>query len=169
MSKRNTQLPMEVYNTPWLYEIQPNVRLVDVGKWMLFYDNSMMNHAWIKARKLFREDKLYGIASIKCSTSYNNPRSSSSYSGVIIFYCCNSSDQDVIMDIGLKLLNSMNYKEQKVIYYKTDEQTLKGTSATGATKNYTYRIYNHLYSPRRLLWVIKNVILTYSILSRDIC
>lgn len=52
-------LPLEVSDSPWLYENKNDgVKSVDTGKWMLFYDKSLMNEAWIIAKKLYRENKL---------------------------------------------------------------------------------------------------------------
>lgn len=46
-------LPLEVSDSPWLYENKNDcVKNVDTGKWMLFYDKSLMNEAWIIAKKL---------------------------------------------------------------------------------------------------------------------
>ena len=44
----NTDLiPLEVNDFPWLYENKNNgVKKVDSGKWMLFYDKSLMNEAY---------------------------------------------------------------------------------------------------------------------------
>ena len=44
-----------------------------------------------------------------------------------------------------------NYKEQKIIYYKTDVQTREGTNATGSKKNHTYKLVNTLYKGKCLI------------------
>ena len=99
----SNKLPLYVTEYPWLYEEhiietdditnylsenydfissatifkKPNEYIItrsNQGKWMLFYDFSLINEKWLEAKSLFREKKLNGITSIKCSTNYNNPR-----------------------------------------------------------------------------------------------
>ena len=49
-------LPLEVSDSPWLYENNnEGAKSVDTGKWMLFYDMSLMNEAWVLSKKLYRE------------------------------------------------------------------------------------------------------------------
>ena len=145
-------LPLEVSDSPWLYENKNDgVKSVDTGKWMLFYDKSLMNEAWNIAKKLYRENKLDGVKSMKCSTTYENPRASTLEEGIIILYCNNSSNEETIMNIGKKIIEMFDYKEQKIIYYKTDLQTREGTIATGSKKNHTYKLFNHLYKGKCLI------------------
>lgn len=79
------------------------------GKWMLFYAKHLMNEAWLIVKKLYRENKLEGVTSMKCSTSYENPRASTS-DGVIILYCKNSSNEEQIMKIGKNILRASYWK-----------------------------------------------------------
>ena len=145
-------LPLEVSDSPWLYENKNDgVKSVDTGKWMLFYDKSLMNEAWIIAKKLYRENKLDGVKSMKCSTAYENPRASILEEGIIILYCNNSSNEETIINIGKKIIEMFDYKEQQIIYYKTDLQTREGTIATGSKKNHTYKLFNHLYKGKCLI------------------
>ena len=145
-------LQLEVSDSPWLYENKNDgVKSVDTGKWMLFYDKSLMNEAWNIAKKLYRENKLDGVNSMKCSTAYENPRASTLEEGIIILYCNNSSNEETIMNIGKKIIEMFDYKEQKIIYYKTDLQTREGTIATGSKKNHTYKLFNHLYKGKCLI------------------
>ena len=76
-------LPLEVYDEPWLVEKKPIVnKLIEIlhvrreeldGIWALYFnDKSLMNEIWKLAVKSFREGKLNGVYSIKCSTEYNN-------------------------------------------------------------------------------------------------
>ena len=111
----------------------------------LFYDKLLMNDSWMLAKKLYRENKLQDIMSMKCCTVKKNPRASSNSEGIIILYCTNSSNEKTIMKIGKKILEMFNYKKRRIIYYKTDSQTYEGTSATGCKKNHTYKLVNHLY------------------------
>ena len=106
-------LPLEVSDSPWLHENLDSEGVSigeNTGKWMLFYDKSSMNEVWISAKKLYRENKLYGIKSMKCSTAYENPRASTLDDGIIILYCNNSSNEEEIMNIGKKILEMFNYK-----------------------------------------------------------
>jgi hypothetical protein len=147
-------LPLDVSDSPWLYENNnEGTESVDSGKWMLFYDKSLMNEAWFLAKKLYRENKLDGVKSMKCSTAYENPRAATSEKGIIIFDCNNSSNEEIIMNIGKKIIEMFDYKEQKIIYYKTDLQTREGTIATGSKKNYTYKLFNTLYKGKCLIKV----------------
>jgi hypothetical protein len=122
------------------------------GKWMLFYNKQSMNENWILAKKLYRENKLDGVVSMKCSTLYKNIRASPD-DHVIILYCNNSNDEEIIMNIGKKILVLFNYIESQTIYYKTDEQTMEGTIATGCIKNHTYKLLNPLYKRKCLIQI----------------
>ena len=129
-------LPLDVDNSPWLYEeLNNGIESIDTGKWMLFYDKHLMNDSWMIAKKLYRDNNFAkDVISMKCSTNYVNPRSSSLDNGIIILYCSNSSNKEKIMNIGKKILERFDYKEKENIYYKTDLQTREGTSATGSKK-----------------------------------
>jgi hypothetical protein len=155
MNFLNTNLlPLDVLESPWLKEKKDNIVFnADIGKWMLFYDKKFINEAWILATKLYRENTLDGVISMKCSTAYVNPRASSVNSGVIILYCQSSSNENQIMQIGKEILELMNFRESNYIYYKTDFQTHEGTRATGCKKNYTYRLANHLFGGKCLLTI----------------
>tara|TARA_Y100001958_G_C21213971_1_gene539458 strand:- start:1172 stop:1657 length:486 start_codon:yes stop_codon:yes gene_type:complete len=145
-------LPLEVNESPWLVEKKnDNCDPIDIGKWMLFYDKLLMNDAWSCTKKLFRENKLTDIISMKCSTAFENPRASTLDEGVIILYCSDSSNKEKIMNVGKNILKLLNYKKRKYIYYKTDNQSRNGTRATGTEKNYEYKIYNHLYKGKCLI------------------
>lgn len=145
-------LPLDVIDSPWLYENNnEGTKSVDTGKWMLFYDKSLMNEAWFLAKKLYRENKLDGVISMKCSTAYENDRASTLEEGIIILYCNNSSNEETIMNIGKKIIEMFDYKEEKFIYYKTDLQTHKGTIATGSKKNHIYKFFNTLYKGKCLI------------------
>jgi len=147
-------LPLDVCDSPWLYEnpdITKGLSHSEVGKWMLFYGKQMMNDSWRNATKLFRANKLDGVISMKCSTNLDNPRASSLDNGIIILYCSDSSNEEKIMNIGKKILEMFDYKENQLIYYKTDLQTREGTIATGSNQNHTYKLFNHLYKRKCLI------------------
>jgi len=148
---RNELLPLEVNCSPWLYESNNEDIMVDSGKWMLFYNKSLMNEAWKKAKKMYRENKLDGVISMKCSTLYENPRASTLEKGIIILYCNNSSNEKTIMNIGKNIIKMVDYKESTYIYYKTDFQTIEGTIATGRKQNHTYKLFNPLYKRKCLV------------------
>jgi hypothetical protein len=133
--------PMSVTDFPWVFHGDSSVEMNNVGKWMLFYPVCQIDNKWKEMCDLYDNRKLIGISSMKCSTAYENSRSSNSDEKVIILYCNNSDDEKQIMEIG-KILKQyiQDYKTSNTIYYKTDKQTKIGTYATGARKNYTYKL-----------------------------
>jgi hypothetical protein len=148
MKKYNNSnlLPLNINKYPWIFE--NNGKIIenkDTGKWMLYYPKSILNEYWVKSKKLYKLNKLEGIKSLKCSTNYKNLRSKSNEEGVIIFYCNNSNNKDLILNIGKKIIKLLDYTERSIIYYKTNEQTLYGTRATGNKKNHKYKLRNELY------------------------
>jgi hypothetical protein len=147
----NTNLsPLDVSDYPWLYEYMNSDAGVDIGKWMLFYDKTLINDAWMRSGQLFRDSKLLSVRSMKCSTNYENPRASNLNEGVIIFYCSNSTDEESILKTGTTILNMLDYDTKPFIFYKTDLQTHEGTAATGKKKNHTYKLVNPLYRYKKL-------------------
>ena len=77
---------------------------------------------------------------MKCSTQFENSRSSNKNDGVIILYCNNSTNEDEIIKIGKRIVTYIQDYPNRTIYYKTDVQTHNGTRATGSTTNYTYKL-----------------------------
>jgi len=137
---------MDISESPWLYEKKPNTIIENSGKWMLFYPKNVMNEKWKLAVDLYRNsNKLSGVVSMKCSTKCDNSRATNKKDGIIIFYCNNSEDEQNIKKIGEKILDDMDYKNNTMIFYKTDLQTQEGTRATGSQINYSYRLVNHRY------------------------
>ena len=110
----------------------------NVGKWMLFYNKKYMNEKWKLAIKLFRENKLNDVMSMKCSTKFRTSRASREDNGVIILYCSESQNENKIMQIGKVIMKLFNYN--KTMYYKTNTQTCMGTRATGQYKNHLYKL-----------------------------
>jgi Domain of unknown function (DUF1917). len=133
--------PMDMIDTPWISEgptDESKTNEVD-GKWMLYYNKTQINEAWENIKKLFRENKLHGIHSMKVSTAYKNPRASEENYGVIICYCGPESNEKLVKGYGKNLIEEMKYKSERgYVYYKSDEQTWNGTKATGQQKNYKY-------------------------------
>ena len=85
--------PMSVTDDYWLFErdskagakchYDPELS----GKWMMFWDNAVLDEKWKQAVILYREGKLTGIHGMKVSTKRDNKRARDNTSGVIIFYC----------------------------------------------------------------------------------
>jgi hypothetical protein len=136
--------PTEVTDSPWLFEQKVEIAQkypVSDGKWMQFYDKSRLDTMWDFVKTKYRAGRLDGISAMKVSTSREQPRASTSSQGVIIFHCGPSIDEAKIMQIGEKLLEEIPYKTPAGwMSYKSDEQTLAGTRATGQQKNYLYRL-----------------------------
>jgi len=163
MSEEEEKLPMEITDFPWCYKSNENrcttffgfsiAPPFNVGKWMLFYPNSKMNDSWILAKKLFDNNELYGVISMKCSTAYKNPRASSKNNGIIILYCSDSDNESEIMKIGKNILNKFKYIENPTIFYKPNEMTNNGTRATGCRCNHKYVLENELYKKMQKSWM----------------
>ena len=130
------QLPMNEHDAFWLFESsnKNGIETIDNGKWMLFYPNDKMNEMWKFAKKFYKANQLTGVRSMKCSTAKENPRASSSDNGIIILYSSYSEDEKYIKKIGQNILATFKYQEFPYMYYKSDEQTFKGTRATGSQK-----------------------------------
>jgi hypothetical protein len=145
MSYINCELkPSNTTEAPWLHERNAKRlgEMKDVGKWMLFCKKDRLDGIWEKAKGLYREDKLKGVSSMKCSTNFENPRASSQTDGIIILYCNYSKRTKHVMDTGKRILKQMQYADQDTIYYKTDVQTKKGTRNTGSKVNHSYKLDN---------------------------
>jgi len=133
--------PSEEKDDYWIIEHPRDDNINVGGKWMLFYLNTAIDSAWVRAKRLFREGALTGISCMKVSTGRGNLRASCSSTKVIIFYCGPPHDEENVMKSGHNLLDMMKYRSSNpYIYYKSDEQTLQGTRSTGQTKNHLYRI-----------------------------
>jgi len=136
--------PSQVSNDYWIYETSTShSSSPGGGKWMLFYRNKDIDAAWIKAKTCMRSGILAGIAAMKVSTARENARASDKDSQVIIFYCGPPDDEDSVVRYGKNLVEAMNYvsiNSNPHVYYKSDEQTVAGTKATGQRKNHLYKI-----------------------------
>ena len=130
-------------------ELQRNVKIntEDLGKWMIFRPKEDIENIWEKAKKCYKSNSLNGVTHMKCSTRKDNERASSENTGVIILYCPDSHNENHIKRIGTKILEIFPCTDNEYIYYKTDEQTLAGTRATGQDKNYLYKLKNPHYKP----------------------
>ena len=103
---------------------------------------------WKQAIELLFRDKLYGINSIKCSTSMEKVLSNQyldKNERVIILYINTElvKDKKDLRNIGKNIIDKMNYKNKQWLSFKTNIQTRSKDIP------YTpYRIKNHLYKPK---------------------
>ena len=128
--------PSEVRNFPWLYQDSKiKITLNNTGKWMLFFEKSILDEKWTQCKKLYNEKALNNVLSLKCSTNGDDDKKD----GVIIFYCNNSNDECSILETGSMIIDALNYNENKFIYYKTDQQTRQGNKGESGG-NYMYKL-----------------------------
>lgn len=137
--------PTEVESYPWLIEmddvIYKQYDMENVGKWLLFYPKSKINEMWQYIRELYNNYQLDGVAYVKVSTNYKSERASSDQIAVIAFYCDNSDDKETILQIGRDIAHICHYTDSYgFMYYKTEKQSVIGTSSLGCKKNHKYTI-----------------------------
>jgi hypothetical protein len=107
--------PLAVSDVPFLYEHRKDVELPrNVGKWTLFYSKDKMDAKWNLAKELYNSGGLPGVRSMKVSTSYAQDKTT----GVIIFYCNDSDQKELILEIGRNIVAAMNYCGVSYIYYR---------------------------------------------------
>ncbi|KAG0062734.1 hypothetical protein BGZ90_002968 [Linnemannia elongata] len=132
-------VPTETTDQYWVWAKSPTKDFVGgprTGKWMLFYDKSVLDDKWATEKHLVEQDSLGGLA--KCSTAQGNPNATSSTSGVIIVYTSDYLDQEEVYRIAVILHEKLEYRG--TMYYKTDEQTYAGAYRKhGSGKNHIYR------------------------------
>jgi len=155
-------LPLDVYNSPWLrfYKKLSEKSIKICGKWALYFnDKSVMNEVWKVAIKSIMEDKLYGVQSLECSTNYVGQSGGLCSIGMLIFVCDvspNEDNEEIIMNVGKNILEIFNYDERQSIYYKSSQSILtKPTIPT--SKNYTYKLDNHLYIKKLKIYAIDHL------------
>ena len=152
-------LPLDVYNSPWLrfYKKLSEKSIKICGKWALYFnDKSVMNEVWKVAIKSIMEDKLYGVQSLECSTNYVGQSGGLCSIGMLIFVCDVSPNEEIIMNVGKNILEIFNYDERQSIYYKSSQSILtKPTIPT--SKNYTYKLDNHLYIKKLKIYAIDHL------------
>ncbi|KAG0202340.1 hypothetical protein BGX28_005128 [Mortierella sp. GBA30] len=131
--------PTQTIDEYWLWARAPSKNLTGSprsGKWMLFYDKSLLDEKWAAVKGLVEQDLLGGGA--KCSTAKENPNATSSKTGVIIVYTSDYLDQEEVYRVATVLHEKLEYN--RTMYYKTDEQTYAGAYAKhGSKKNHIYR------------------------------
>lgn len=134
-----SSIPTQTVNEYWLWARSPckgHTAGPRSGKWMLFYDKSILDEKWATVKSLVEQDLLGGLA--KCSTAKENPNATSSKTGVIIVYTSDYLDQEEVYWVATTLYEKMEYN--RTMYYKTDEQTYAGAYAkTGSKINHIYR------------------------------
>ena len=108
------------------------------GKWMLFFDKSIIDTEWSRFKKLYNECKLGDVISMKVSGAKINPRASNKEESVIIIYCPNNESK--INEIGKIIISNLENYNKPFIYYKSDDQTALGTRATGSIHNHKYKL-----------------------------
>jgi len=138
MSGSTTSIPTQTVDEYWLWARSQTKAFPSgprTGKWMLFYDKSVIDERWTAVKTLVEHDLLGGLA--KCSTARENSNATSSKTGVIIVYTSDYLDQEEVYRVAVTLHEKMDYK--KTIYYKTDDQTYSGLYAKNGSK------VNHLY------------------------
>lgn len=120
--------PSEITQTEtyWLYaknnKYDPDMNLSKVGKWMIFPSKFKVDELWERVKEGVRMGDLWDA---KVATT--KPSGSQSY--VIIIY---TKDYEDVVDVVkvLEYLERTGIKAtDKVIYYKTDEQTYAGVYA----------------------------------------
>ncbi|KAI1289094.1 hypothetical protein EDD11_009436 [Mortierella claussenii] len=134
-----TSIPTQTVDEYWLWATSPSKNFTSsprTGKWMLFYDKSVLDEKWATVKTLVEQDLLGHAA--KCSTGKENPTATSAKSGVIIVYTSDCLDQEDVYRVAATLHEKMEYN--RTMYYKTDEQTIAGAYAKNGSKiNHIYR------------------------------
>jgi len=145
-------MPLNVCDRPWLiFDKKYSEKSIKIcGKWALYFnDKSLMNEVWKVAIKSLMDDKLYGVQRLECSTNYVGKTGHLCTIGMLIFVCDvspNEENEEIIMNVGKNILEIFNYDERQNIYYKSNQSISIIKEITIPTsKNYTYKLDNHLY------------------------
>lgn len=112
------------------------------GKWMLFISVSDIDKFWLLACKSYVDKKLDGVISMKVATLKENPRASNANQKVIMFYTCDPFNEEYITNIAVNIIDSLNLTGDECfqLTYKLNEQTERGTKATGQKNCSIYRL-----------------------------
>lgn len=111
------------------------------GKWIFFVRIASMESLWKKACSFYRKGELLGIRSLKASTAKPNPQRTTTEEGVIIFHCGPHNNSELMIRYGTNLVSTLNYFNIcGFISYKTDEQSTRGTRASGYSSNSCYTL-----------------------------
>lgn len=127
-TKEDTSIkkPSEEYSVYWLYHSHPFWRIMygdPDGKWLLFFRKTVLDEKWEFLKKIYDENMLVNVISLKVSTIKPNPYEKDKDYGVICLFCANSDNKDEILETGYlikKLIGDYDFPE---IRYKSDEQT----------------------------------------------
>ncbi|KAF9422767.1 hypothetical protein BGZ76_003737 [Entomortierella beljakovae] len=139
MERRTEGKPTQIVDDFWVWVERGRFSGGDyTGKWMLFYDLTVLDEKWDHVKSLYEQGLLGENGLAKCSTARSNPNATSKKSGVIIIYTPDFRDQETVYDVAVVLHEKLSYKG--IMYYKTDAQTHAGLYASqGSKKNHIYR------------------------------
>ena len=110
------------------------------GHWMMFFEESIIDHKWEQVVKSYRQGKLTGVHAMKVSTARENFTNSENLFYVIVFYCGPSDNQNEIIEIGKNLLQHVEYANIYGYMYYTDLQTFLTSQASGDMSKCKYKI-----------------------------
>ncbi|KAF9094351.1 hypothetical protein BGX27_001472, partial [Mortierella sp. AM989] len=105
-------IPTQTINQFWLWAKTPSKDFAGgprTGKWMLFYDKTVLNDKWAIVKELVEQDLLGGLA--KCSTAKEGPNATDLKSGVIIVYTSDYLDQEEVYKVGTTLHERTQYNK----------------------------------------------------------
>lgn len=132
--------PTSTFDRFWIIDMISTTISKNTGKWLLFVDQDYVDELWKKVQNfLHSEDVPSNVVGAKVSTMKKNPRASAD-NFVICVYCRNSEQEQEIMQTGEEIIDKIGYQPSPYMHYKTDEQTMQGTRATGQKRNWKYRI-----------------------------
>ena len=124
----------EIFSQYWC---DPN----KLGKWELFYPQTVLNEKWHAAVALYRAGQISGIQSMKCSTGAVNSSGRQRDRGVIMFACGPYEEEETVLQYGRNLVEKMSYCNAiGTVTYKTDKQSTIGKKSIFINKNYYYKI-----------------------------
>lgn len=93
----------------------------NTGCWTLFYDEQNVAKAWSKITALYRSGKLYGVVKLaKANGVYEKNPSSRGFP--ILAFTGPAQKEDFVKEVGHRLLQSMEYTQQKCSKKFTREQ-----------------------------------------------
>lgn len=125
-------VPTKVTDAYWLHERNAKIadkyqcERVKSGHWLMIFNRAWLDKAWQKACKLYREDKLTGIHSMRVSTAKQSD-GDHKYTGIIMYYCGPSDQLDLVKSYGENLAKLTNYFDKNGrLNYRVDnpKQTL---------------------------------------------
>ena len=128
-------LPSQATHCQWL---QCGQYAGSFGKWLLFHTLDDLDNAWVLAKSLYESGQLPGVLSIKTSTVRPDARRQDGHHA-IVFYTAELPDEQ-LERIGHQIVAGMRHRPigtRRYVYYKTNDQTVEGTAATGHQQNHS--------------------------------